>query len=85
MSLLKRLTHWIWAEHLAELRDEKRAVEKHRDAILEIYKDEGVYRSQLQDENQRLRNLCLQMRLTFRRIKRRSMNCTPYNWPNIHS
>lgn len=81
-KLIRILTGWAWLPVLEEAQQERRDVEQHRDALKDIISHTDAWRDQLQDENARLRNLCFQMRMSFRRVKGRSMQCTPYNWPN---
>jgi len=81
-KLIRILTRWAWVPVLREAEQERWDLEKHRDALKGLYNDTKPWTDQLQDENARLRNLAFQMRMSFRRAKGRSMQCTPYNWPN---
>lgn len=81
-KLIRILTHRAWLPVLEEEYQKLRDTERHRDAVLGLYQGTKPWTDQLQDENARLRNLAFQMRMSFRRVKGRSMQCTPYNWPN---
>lgn len=81
-KLIRKLTGWAWLPVIEEAEQERRELERHRDALKGLYNDTKPWTDQLQNENARLRNLCFQMRMSFRRVKGRSMQCIPCNWPN---
>ncbi len=57
-----------------------REIERLHD-VIDMKNSDETWKKQLQDENSRLRNLCRQMRMSFRRTRGRSMQSIPYNWP----
>jgi hypothetical protein len=78
--LIRYLTEWAWLPVLEEMREKQRDTERHRDAVLKLYDGTKPWTNHVQNENARLRNLCFQMRMSMRRAKGRSMQCTPHNW-----
>jgi len=81
-NFLRAITGWLWKKEIEDLRQRLRDTEHHRDNLLWLIDSSKTRPAQLQDENLRLRHLCFQMRMTFRRIKGRGTDCVPYNWPD---